>query len=310
MLLVVVSSACQSDSATSSNLERDAAASLKVTPLDCEPDHVEFEGKCVRMSPIRFAQSRCKAREDVDQCVKLANDYMLGAEGFEYDLDRGQELIETACEIDVMHPGCKEYNNFERRALQQARTMGPELEEDRTRRCLEDKDAVSCFNMGYYLENLAASKDAERAKKFYALGCEAGSMGSCHREGAMSDFDRAFALNQKSCNAGVLRACHSLAWHYWRGLGVEADPEASAQLYSSTCRAGHVNACRDAGTLYLDGSRGFPQDKSRAIEHLKLACDGEVMESCKKLNAMPLITRLEFCQRRGDSCIYVPNMDK
>jgi uncharacterized protein len=79
------------------------------------------------------------------------------------------------------------------------------------------------------------------------------------------------AALQRSCDAGALTSCVSLAYDFSKGEGVTADAGRAAALYEKACRGGLGVGCVNLGVAFALGS-GVPVDRATAARLFRDGC--------------------------------------
>jgi uncharacterized protein len=93
------------------------------------------------------------------------------------------------------------------------------------------------------------------------------------------------ATLDKKCVAGDLEACRQLGVMYQEGTGVSPDPRRATALFGQACRGGNLSACNNLGLDLAEGI-GVDRNPTRASEVYQKACDGGMMLACRNLGLM------------------------
>jgi TPR repeat protein len=131
------------------------------------------------------------------------------------------------------------------------------------------------------------------------------------------DLERARAVHDKACKAGVLDACSHLGNLQLRGLGGERSEEAAEAswtgacekesmlgcanlgrlryinrkfkdakpLFETACKGGEMTGCEGLGKMLREGAGG-KEDMTGARKWFQMACDGGHMSGCTNLGVM------------------------
>jgi hypothetical protein len=111
-------------------------------------------------------------------------------------------------------------------------------------------------------------------------GCELGFAASCHSlafmyergVGVDENEPRAAALYEKACDLNHGRACFNLAWMLTRGEGRLGNPARAVPLLERACNAGEGQACSSLGHIHADGRRGYRRNEDLARQYFARAC--------------------------------------
>ncbi|HEX8109491.1 MAG TPA: tetratricopeptide repeat protein [Kofleriaceae bacterium] len=93
------------------------------------------------------------------------------------------------------------------------------------------------------------------------------------------------ALYDHKCVAGDLEACRNLGVMYAEGTGVSVDRQRSAKLFLQACNGGNLSACNNLALAYLEGT-GVERQPTRAAEVLQKACDAGYKLACRNLGLL------------------------
>jgi len=72
---------------------------------------------------------------------------------------------------------------------------------------------------------------------------------------------------------------------YDNGKGVSQDKVKAAQYYKKACDGGEARGCYNLGVMYYNGE-GVSQDKVKAAQYYKKACDGGNARGCYNLGIL------------------------
>jgi hypothetical protein len=132
-----------------------------------------------------------------------------------------------------------------------------------------------------WLEGLAGGKDAAKALRYFARGCEGGDYTACTNAGFMysggggagvaRDDQKAIDYGQRACFGGVPMACGNIGYKVELGEGVAANPTVAFKLYERACKLS-TSECFRAGFLFETGASGIPHDDGKAKTLLDLSC--------------------------------------
>ncbi len=87
------------------------------------------------------------------------------------------------------------------------------------------------------------------------------------------------------CVAGDLEACRNLGVMYAEGTGVSVDRQRSAKLFLQACNGGNLSACNNLALAYLEGA-GVERQPPKAAEVLQKACDAGYKLACRNLGLL------------------------
>jgi len=87
------------------------------------------------------------------------------------------------------------------------------------------------------------------------------------------------------CVAGDLEACRNLGVMYAEGTGVSVDRQRSAKLFLQACNGGNLSACNNLALAYLEGT-GVERQPPKAAEVLQKACDAGYKLACRNLGLL------------------------
>src|SRR4051812_4144511 len=119
--------------------------------------------------------------------------------------------------------------------------------------------------------------------------------GSSHSKLTPEDAEQAAGSNvdpaelaaqfDKKCVAGDLEACRNLGVMYAEGTGVSPDPRRATTLFGQACTGGNLSACNHLALALAEGM-GIDKNPQRAIEIYQKACDGGYKLSCRNLGLL------------------------
>lgn len=89
----------------------------------------------------------------------------------------------------------------------------------------------------------------------------------------------------RRCVAGDLEACRNLGVMYSDGTGISPDRERAAKLFLQACNGGNLAACNNLGFAQLEGL-GVERQAVKAAEMFQRACDGNYKLACRNLGLM------------------------
>jgi TPR repeat protein len=87
------------------------------------------------------------------------------------------------------------------------------------------------------------------------------------------------------CVAGDLEACRNLGVMYSEGTGISIDRERAVKLFTQACNGNNLAACNNLGFALLEGI-GVERQAARAAEMFQKACDGGYKLACRNLGLM------------------------
>ena len=103
-------------------------------------------------------------------------------------------------------------------------------------------------------------------------------------DGGVDPAELAARLDKK-CVAGDLEACRNLGVMYAEGTGVSPDLPRAAALYKQACTGGNLSACNNLALALAEGM-GTEKNVQRALETYQKACDGGYKLACRNLGLM------------------------
>lgn len=92
-------------------------------------------------------------------------------------------------------------------------------------------------------------------------------------------------LYDRQCVGGDLEACRDLGVMYSEGTGVSRDLQRAAKLFVQACNGGNLSACNNLALAYLEGI-GIERQPTKAAEVYQKACDGGYKLACRNLGLM------------------------
>lgn len=130
--------------------------------------------------------------------------------------------------------------------------------------------------------------DAERARAFWARGCDGGDAESCallgyacsHGEGGPRDDGLAIELYGRACDGGDAHGCANLGVMYENGAGAAKDLARAAAAFRQGCEGGDADACYGLGLHLAEGSGVPSRDLPGAARRFTEACDGGGARGC------------------------------
>jgi hypothetical protein len=78
---------------------------------------------------------------------------------------------------------------------------------------------------------------------FFVGNLSADSFGDANKAYEIGDYEKAGRLMHDSCDDGNMRACWSLGLLYSNGRGVNQDKSRALELYKIACEGGYKNGC-------------------------------------------------------------------
>lgn len=136
--------------------------------------------------------------------------------------------------------------------------------------------------------------DHERAAYYYRRGCNAAFGLGCtllaqayaKGLGVPQDEPRAVEILQLACRSGSMSACSDLSSFYFLGTGgLERSDEQGISLLTRACDHGHTSSCFILGLRYRKGI-SVAKNESKAMQYLKLACDGGEKVGCEQMGKL------------------------
>jgi TPR repeat protein len=118
------------------------------------------------------------------------------------------------------------------------------------------------------------------------VACKGSSSSKVIEDAATGDDPAELAARfDKKCVAGDLEACRQLGVMYQEGTGVSPDLRRATALFGQACNGGNLSACNNLG---LDLAEGIGVDKNptRALEVYQKACDGGFKLACRNAGLM------------------------
>jgi TPR repeat protein len=103
-------------------------------------------------------------------------------------------------------------------------------------------------------------------------------------DGGLEPADLA-ARFDKMCVAGDLEACRNLGVMYAEGTGVSPDPRRATALFGQSCTGGNLSACNHLALALAEGM-GTDKSPQRAMAVYQKACDGGFKLSCRNLGLL------------------------
>lgn len=155
-----------------------------------------------------------------------------------------------------------------------------------------DIDIGSVYVGGFQPGNLTVERELDEQL------CARGDAGGCYRLGVLLragnggpvDKERANALFDKACRAGVPHSCY-LAGNFKR----------ARELYEQACATGDAHACHRVAYLFLLGGKGGPRDTERAAALFDKACRADVADACDQANPQRARQLYERACKSGDA---------
>ncbi|RHZ73570.1 hypothetical protein Glove_230g24 [Diversispora epigaea] len=139
----------------------------------------------------------------------------------------------------------------------------------------DDQMALKFFNLAAneksYMENVSSNLSL---RKFYKINKEIGIIRlSIVVE---KDLKKAFRIYSKITDEGSNMALNSMAYCYYKGLGVEKNEEKAYELYLKSAEKGNMAAQYNVSEFYIRGI-GIEKDETKGFQlHLKSALNGNI----------------------------------
>jgi TPR repeat protein len=89
----------------------------------------------------------------------------------------------------------------------------------------------------------------------------------------------------RQCAGGDLEACRNLGVMYVEGTGVSRDAPRAAKLFAQACNGGNLPACNHLALAYA-GGMGTERLPAKAADVYQKACDGGYKLACRNLGLM------------------------
>jgi TPR repeat protein len=89
----------------------------------------------------------------------------------------------------------------------------------------------------------------------------------------------------RKCVAGDLEACRNLGVMYFEGTGVSPDLRRATALFGQACTGGNMPACNHLALAFSEGM-GVDRQPAKAVEVYQKACDGGYKLACRNLGLM------------------------
>jgi TPR repeat protein len=103
-------------------------------------------------------------------------------------------------------------------------------------------------------------------------------------DGGMDPTEQAGRFDRQ-CAGGDLEACRNLGVMYAEGTGVSPDPRRAFVLFGQACNGGNLPACNHLALAYAEGM-GTDRQAGKALEVYQKACDGGYKLACRNLGLM------------------------
>jgi TPR repeat protein len=135
-----------------------------------------------------------------------------------------------------------------------------------------------------------SDRDYNQAVPLYQRSCDAGLNKACARlgtlyekgRGVQPDMRMAVALYAKGCDRDNAQVCTGLGYQYENGINVGRDPTKALTFYEKGCDGGDATACNNLGIFYEKGL-GVASDIKRAATLYVKSCDGDSAYGCNNL---------------------------
>jgi len=89
----------------------------------------------------------------------------------------------------------------------------------------------------------------------------------------------------RQCAAGDLEACRNLGILYAEGTGVSPDPPRATKLFAQACNGGNLPSCNHYALALAEGM-GTERQPAKAVDVYQRACDGGYKLACRNLGLM------------------------
>jgi TPR repeat protein len=103
-------------------------------------------------------------------------------------------------------------------------------------------------------------------------------------DGGLDPVELAGRFDRK-CVGGDLEACRNLGVMYAEGTGVSPDPRRATSLFGQACNGGNMPACNHLALALAEGM-GVDRQPAKAVEVYQQACDGGYKLACRNLGLM------------------------
>jgi len=100
--------------------------------------------------------------------------------------------------------------------------------------------------------------------------------------GVQQDKAAGFKFYDRSCSAGVVRACASMGYSYMDGDGVAKNAARAMDLFEAACAEGNARACVAAGFLFSGQRVGVAEDRALSSERYQSACRLGYSDGCRR----------------------------
>ena len=127
---------------------------------------------------------------------------------------------------------------------------------EENKRLCDEGNTIGCFNMGIlYMKGIrGATKDEDKALKFF----------------------------RKACNGGDIDGCLNAGKYFEDGKEVKQDYLKAVEFYSKACDGREPYACMILGHIYRDGNGTIERDVMKAAAYFKKVCEYGYREGCKQ----------------------------
>lgn len=100
---------------------------------------------------------------------------------------------------------------------------------------------------------------------------------------------RRFAACQELCTGGGAQQCLQVGrLMLQHKIEAEHSAETAAQAYEQACDLNEPAGCRQLGMMYWEGNQGLKKDRTKSIEFLLRACDGNDKPACAQVSEVSL----------------------
>jgi TPR repeat protein len=225
----------------------------------------------------------CNEWKDGRACTNLGYMYAEGR-SVEPDAAKAAEYFEKACKYNDP-AGCT--------ALGVALVGGVGVAKDLARaaqlfeRACERADLRGCTSLGFlYATGQGVAKDAAKAVELFQKSCDGGNAGGCnnihgYHAAACQAGDGHHCLEGGRWGQATLKKKDLPEGLRFDGSGVAQLLAEAARLLPAACDGGKAQECADLASMYSRGE-GVPQDKPKAAELYRKACELGLTTACAK----------------------------
>lgn len=148
--------------------------------------------------------------------------------------------------------------------------------------CAKNKDATSCYNIGYLYENgTGVTKNLTKAFNFFQQACDAGNGGGCNGVayayenglGAQKNEKKGLEYYEKGCGLNDAYSCYHAGAQYKNGKVVPKNDVKAHSMFEKSCGLNNANACYYYGLNLVNGIPGTNERKANVgFYYLDRAC--------------------------------------